>query len=60
MIDLGIKSMHINFHEINIYVKNLKVIFNRSLNFRERPPWKQRQIITVRFWALLMVKPHLS
>ena len=38
MIDLGTKSTHINFHETKIYVKNLKVIFNRTLIFRERPP----------------------
>ena len=38
MIDLGLKKVYTNFHETNIYVKNLKVIFNRTLNFRERPP----------------------
>ena len=36
MIDLGIKSIH-KLHETNIYVKNLKVVFNCTLNIRERP-----------------------
>ena len=31
------KNVYTNFHETNIFVKNLKAIFNRTLNFRERP-----------------------
>ena len=32
------KKVYTDFHETNIYVKNLKAIFNCTLNFRERPP----------------------
>ena len=36
-----------NFHETNIYVKNLKVIFNHTLKFSERTPREVTAVIII-------------